>query len=219
MAEDKKGFLLYADMIHVVKKLVLKDRENGTNYAGELFLHVLEYVNDLNPIPIDFIVEMAFEPIKQQLKRDLKKYEVRAERSRNNGQKGGRPKKPSETQKTQRVILEPRKPDKDNVTVNDNDTVNVKEISLKEKQKSIEERKQSFLLSMQDFKNSFPREMLNEFFAYWTEHGINDKKMRFEKEKTFGLSRRLATWQKRDKQFNQNKPNDGRTITDVLKDW
>ena len=74
MAEDKKGFILYADLISVVEKLILKDRENKTNYSGELFFHILKYVNDENPIAVDFIVEMAFEPIKLQLKRDLEKY-------------------------------------------------------------------------------------------------------------------------------------------------
>lgn len=75
MAENKKSFLLYADTISVVKKLVQKDRENKTNDAGELFLHLLEYVNDNSPEPVNFIVEMSFEPIKQQLKRDLEKWD------------------------------------------------------------------------------------------------------------------------------------------------
>ena len=38
--------------------------------------------------------------------------------------------------------------------------------------------------------------MLNSFYLYWTEHGDNDKKMRFEKEKTFGLKQRLERWSK-----------------------
>jgi hypothetical protein len=75
MSETKKSFVLYSDLIFVVKKLVIKDRENKTNYAGELFLHVLEFVNGKDEIPIDFIVEMALEPIKAQLKRDLVAYE------------------------------------------------------------------------------------------------------------------------------------------------
>lgn len=82
MAKDKKGFVLYADLLTVVEKLATQDRENKTNYAGELFLHILKYVNDKNPIPINFIIEMAFEPIKLQLKRDLEKYEqVKVKRS------------------------------------------------------------------------------------------------------------------------------------------
>lgn len=75
MAEDKKGFVLYADLLTVVEKLVIQDRENNTNYAGELFLTILQYVNDKNPIPVNFVIELAFEPIKIQLKRDLIKWE------------------------------------------------------------------------------------------------------------------------------------------------
>ena len=87
MAKDKNSFVLYCDLIHTVRKLRKED-------AGDLFLHILEYVNDNNPTTENPIVDIAFEPIKQSLKRDLKKYEQRAERSRENGKKGGRPKKP-----------------------------------------------------------------------------------------------------------------------------
>ena len=116
MADNKKSFVLYTDIIHTVKKLP-KEK------AGELFLTILQYVNDENPIVEDLIVDLAFEPIKQQLKRDLVKYEERADRSRNNGQKGGRPKKTQQViekpEKTQQVISKPKKPDNDNVNVND----------------------------------------------------------------------------------------------------
>ena len=49
--------------------------------------------------------------------------------------------------------------------------------------------------------------MLNDFYSYWTEHGEKDKKMRFEKEKSFGLERRLGTWQKNQLKFNKNNTN------------
>ena len=67
MAEDKKGFLLYADLIHTVRKI-------PNEKAGELFKHILSFVNDEDPQTEDLIVQLTFEPIKQQLKRDLKKY-------------------------------------------------------------------------------------------------------------------------------------------------
>ena len=43
--------------------------------AGELFMHILEYVNDLEPNTDDLIIQLTFEPIRQSLKRDLEKYE------------------------------------------------------------------------------------------------------------------------------------------------
>ena len=68
MATDKKSFLLYCDIIHTVNKL-------SDEQAGKLFKHILAYVNDLNPEPEDILTEIAFEPIKQSLKRDLVNYE------------------------------------------------------------------------------------------------------------------------------------------------
>jgi hypothetical protein len=50
---------------------------------------------------------------------------------------------------------------------------------------------------------------LKNFFDYWTEHGANDKKMRFEKEKTFGINRRLSTWFKNVDKFQNNGKNRG----------
>lgn len=122
MAEGKKSFILYCDLITVVEKLVLKDRDNKTNYAGELFLHILKYVNDLNPIPIDFIIEMAFEPIKLQLKRDLDKYEVIREKRSIAGLKSA-----SKRKQKQQVLtsVESVQECSTNSTVNDNDNVTV----------------------------------------------------------------------------------------------
>lgn len=74
MAENKKCVLLYCDIIHTVEKL--NDEE-----AGRLFKHYLRYINDKNPIAPDKITEIAFEPIKQSLKRDLIKWETKSERN------------------------------------------------------------------------------------------------------------------------------------------
>jgi hypothetical protein len=119
MAEDKKSFLLYVDMIHTVRKM-------PPDKAGELFLTILSYVNDENPEPNDLLVEIAFEPIKQQLKRDLKKWEDFRVKQSDNGKLGGRPKKPSiekENPKNPSLLDESQK--SLNVNVNVNDTVNV----------------------------------------------------------------------------------------------
>ncbi len=81
MAKDKKGFILYCDLIHTVNKLTHEQ-------AGRLFKHVLAYVNDKNPQTDDVIIDLCFEPIKQSLKRDLKKYENIREKKSAAGKKG-----------------------------------------------------------------------------------------------------------------------------------
>ena len=50
------------------------------------------------------IIDIAFEGIRQALKRDLRKYNVYIDKQRINGAKGGRPKKKKETQKTGSII-------------------------------------------------------------------------------------------------------------------
>lgn len=118
MAENKKSFILYCDLIHTVNKL-------PNEKAGELFKHILSYVNDENPHTEDLIIQIAFEPVKLQLKRDLVKWENYIEKQRQNGKNGGRPPKPKETQKTQAFLEKPKKADTVTVTVTDNvnDTV------------------------------------------------------------------------------------------------
>lgn len=85
----KNSFVLYHDLINVVEKLAKKDREDNTNNAGELFLLILEYVNGENDTPPNFIVEMAFEPIRQQLNRDFEKWETERQKRIEAGKKGG----------------------------------------------------------------------------------------------------------------------------------
>ncbi len=80
MAKDKNSFLIYCDIIHTVDKL-------DDLQAGKLFKHLLKYVNDLNPVADDIVTEIAFEPIRQSLKRDLQKYETIRERNSENAKK------------------------------------------------------------------------------------------------------------------------------------
>lgn len=80
MATGKKSFLLYCDIIHTIEQLT--DAE-----AGELFKHILKYVNDQNPVAPSLITRIAFEPIKQSLKRDLDRYESICKRNSDNAKK------------------------------------------------------------------------------------------------------------------------------------
>jgi len=142
MAEDKKSFVLYADLIHTVKKLP-KEKQ------GELFMTILSYVNDENPVVDDLLVELVFEPIKLQLKRDLVKYETTKERRRELGRLAGlksgearkaivqetnenEPNEPmvqktNQSQPNEHVTVTVNDTVNDTVTVNDNDILLKKE--------------------------------------------------------------------------------------------
>ena len=115
MAKDKTSFILYCDQQGLFNKL-------PDEIAGKLIKHIFAYVNDEDPIASDLLLEIAFEPIKLQLKRDLRKYDDYIDKQRLNGAKGGRPSKPTETQITQPFFQEPKKADNVNVTATDNAT-------------------------------------------------------------------------------------------------
>ena len=77
MAKEKKSFLIYCDIIHTVEQLT-------DEQAGNLFKHILRYVNDQDPQSDSVITKIAFEPIRQALKRDLEKYESIRKRNSDN---------------------------------------------------------------------------------------------------------------------------------------
>jgi len=101
MAENKKSFILYCDQKGVWDKL-------DDAQAGRLIKHIISYVNDENPVAPDFITELAFEPIKSVLKRDLKKWEKQQEQRSEAG------KRSAEVRKRNAKLAE-----RDSTTVND----------------------------------------------------------------------------------------------------
>jgi hypothetical protein len=174
MAKDKKGFILYSDQKELFEQL-------PNEKAGELIKFIMAYVNDENPQTDDLIINLAFTPIKQQLKRDLIKFEEKKEIRSKAGKAGAE-------KRWQNVVNDSKRiSDIAKIAVNVNVNDNVKDIYI---------RKQEFADSLKPFLDTYGKEMLNDFYLYWTEHGLKDRKLRFEKERTFGLERRLLTWSK-----------------------
>ena len=121
MAENKKSFVLYSDLIHTVRKMKKED-------AGELLLHILSYVNDEDPVTDNIVVDLTFEPIKQQFKRDLKKWELTLEKRSNAGKASAEARKKAkitEQKLTKSTHVESVQQNSTHSTVNDNVNVNV----------------------------------------------------------------------------------------------
>ena len=116
---DKNSFLLYTNFYNQFAMLSAEDR-------GNLILAIFEYESTgevktpLTPLPA-----LAFSFIKDTLERDRSAYEETCRRNRENGKKGGRPKKNDAPQKTDGFSEKPKKPyndnDIDNGIDNDND--------------------------------------------------------------------------------------------------
>jgi hypothetical protein len=85
MSVGKKKVIVYTDWIIQFKDLT--DEE-----AGKLIKHFFNYINDLKP-ESDRLTELLFNPIKATLKRDLQSWKSKQQTNKENGLKGGRPKK------------------------------------------------------------------------------------------------------------------------------
>lgn len=109
MAEGKKSFVLYSDQRELFDQL-------SDEQAGKLIKHIYSYVNDENPLSEDIIIKIAFTPIKMQLKRDLKKWEIQQEQRKEAGKRSAEIRKQALTESNERSISS---------TVNVNGNVNV----------------------------------------------------------------------------------------------
>lgn len=215
MAKDKKSFLVYCDLLHTVKKMKKED-------VGELFLHILEYTNDLNPTTDNIIVELVFEPIKQQLKRDLKSYEKSLEDKSLNGRLGNLKRwnndlflqyesKLITLEEAEQIAKSRKISQPDSIAINniakiavtDTDNVKVKDIKIN----NIEERTQVFKDECKTFISTYGTDLVKSFFLYWSEPNKTKTKMKYELQNTWELSRRLATWSKNESNFKKPEVN------------
>jgi hypothetical protein len=143
MAENKKSFVLYTDTFGLIKHL-------PDDVAGRLLKHIYAYVNDENPITDELLVNVAFEPIKAQLKRDLVKWEQTLEGRSKAGKASAEAKRlskenqQSSTNSTNVDFVQQSSTnstvsvnDNVNVSVNDNVSVNVSDILLKKETKNL----------------------------------------------------------------------------------
>ena len=218
MAENKKSFILYCDQKSVIDML-------PDEIAGKLFKHIYAYVNDENPTSDDLLINLVFEPIKLQLKRDLLKWEGSAETKSINGRLGNLKRwnedlhskviKNEITLEDAEIIAKHRKtsqgdnlqsPPIANIAVNVNDNVNVT-VTDNVKVNDIEQRKLKFASTLEIFLPQYGRETLNKFYGYWTEPNKSNTKFRQELEKTWDLNRRLERWVSNNYNKGQNLSN------------
>lgn len=107
----KKSFIAYTDWLDNCEDL--SDEE-----FGQLMRAVMKYAKDgEKPAFADRVMRACWNPIRQAIDRAGESYEQRCERNRQNGKKGGRPKKNEEAEK-------PKKQTVFSKTLNDNDNDN-----------------------------------------------------------------------------------------------
>ena len=90
------------------------------------------------------------------------------------------------------------------ITVNNIDCYKIPNTTGDTPSDTLEVRKHAFGEKLIPYMKQYGKALIREFFDYWTEHNENGKKMRFEKEKTFEISLRLARWSKNNRSNNKS---------------
>ena len=85
----------------------------------------------------------------------------------------------------------------ENRSVNSRLTTSKQEINKKDSpQKTLEERKEEFYESLKPFVEKYGENLIEEFYNHWAQVSEGGTKMHWEKQKTFEIARRLATWKR-----------------------
>lgn len=85
-----------------------------------------------------------------------------------------------------------------------NNIINKNSPSLLRESPLLTDRQKKFYDSLVPFIGQYGKEMLREFYDYWSETDRSSKpRMRFEKEKTWCLDRRLERWRRNNEEFKR----------------
>lgn len=104
---------------------------------------------------------------------------------------------------------------------NDKNIKNNKNKDLKETPSknivSIEDREKNFINELSNYKNKYSKELLNDFYLYWSEPSKSktNPKMKFELERTWDLDRRLKKWESNKSKWEKNGSLFNKKITEL----
>lgn len=194
----RDSFVFYRSFYEAIKDL-------PRDVQGEIYTAIMEYslygkeTDNLKPI-----TRSVFTLMKPQIDVNNKRFE--------NGKRGGRPKseyKPTENQ-SETKDKPKNNQSETNSKPNVNDNVNVNEnenkdntpdgVSKKDAAKAATlKRREEFKKSLYPFVEKYSERMVEAFFNYWSELNRSETKMRFEKQETWEVGKRLATWAKNEK--------------------
>jgi len=199
MAKDKKSFVLYSDLKHTVQKL-------PDEQAGKLLKHILAYVNDENPTTEDLLVEIAFEPIKQQLKRDLKKFEEKRKKWSEAGKKSAEARRMKSEQNEQTLTNVKGRSTDSTVNVNDNVNVSVNVNDITTSKEVGKERKSFSPPSIEEVEDYFfeknCQQYKQEASKFWYHYDANGWKVGKNKMKNWKSA--ASGWLTRINEFKTN---------------
>ena len=201
----RNSFVFYKDWWEVLQELPKEQRlesyEAICNYAfGGI-------------TPDDAIIKAVTGLMRSAVDRDNKKFEDRCEKNRKNILKrwgkgdtteyGGI--RPNTTVKNV-IRLDTKHTENENENENENkertkvpkkDELSLPpKNTLTQKQETMLKRKTEFKAELSQFVDRYSKDMLNDFYEYWTEPNKSHTKMLFETKQTWDTSRRLSRWER-----------------------
>ena len=175
----KESFLIFKAFYEPIKELSNED-------LGQLFRSIFEYqINDIEP-PNTSRIYMAFLFFKNQFRLDEIKYNAKVEVNKNNGSKGGRPKKTEISEDNPNNPMgfsEPKKADNDKDNVNDNVIKDISKTTLEDCEKLFLD-KTAF-----NWTDSFARKEAEKFYNFYCSKG-----WKIGKDKMKSLSHAIGGW-------------------------
>ena len=198
----RSSFVFYGDWWDVLQELPEKEY---TRVSKAIFMYAFSGV-----VPDDPMVKAITGLMRSAIDRDLEKWQSIREKRIEAGREGGKAKakqmlangsKAKVCLANQAVNVN----DNVNVNVNDKESTNVPkkdELSLPpkntltQKQETMLKRKAEFKAELSQFADRYSKDMLNDFYEYWTEPNKSHTKMLFETKQTWDTSRRLSRWER-----------------------
>lgn len=202
----KKSFLIYDDWGDLVE--TLPDEDKGRVFSALFRFSATGEVSDLSNPAADMLLKVMV----KQLRDDKEKYDRKCEKNKENSAKrfidGYRT--ISNDNDGYRTMTDKDKDkeldkDKEKDSLKDKEKTNVN-VSKKESEKvgvaaeaATSARKEKFYASLVPFVDKYGKDMIRDFFDYWSEMNRSKSKMRFEQQATWELALRLKTWADREK--------------------
>jgi hypothetical protein len=179
----KKTLILFTELKEVFDTL-------SDEQAGQLIKAIFEY-EQTNILPdLQGLLKIVFIPIRQSIDRNRIKYNNVCEKNKENIGKRWNKNNTKNTSGKIGIIENTKNTDKDKDKDSDKD---------KDNKNNIEERKLKFASTLEPFKSKYGRDLLNQFYKYWTQPNKSNTKFKQELEQAWELSYRLETWSSREK--------------------
>lgn len=186
----------------------------------EIYEAIIDYGTTGNMPKLRPMAKLAFNFTREFIDKDKSKYESICERRREYGKKGGLAKatkskqelaKASKSNTGKQKLASVADNDIDNDMSSSNEEQNKKKTTKVVKKDAasaaalLEKRKDDFYKSLVPFVEIYGKDMVRDFFNYWTEANKSRTRMRFEQQPTWETSKRLLTWCKKENNYGHGK--------------